>query len=194
MVFKVLKDGFVGKISQICRREPSKNYWEHAMEKHHVQTVEDIRITIKVMQVFLLLPIFFSLLDQGVSRWVLQAELLNRDFYFFTITGDQIAMLNSLFTLSMIPIFQLVIYPGCRKIGISMKPIEHKITIGLALTGLSFLLSTLLQLGIDQSPPQTIHVVAAVCKTVYGFQAPSVVNVRAVITRLDSTTACYEYF
>lgn len=132
------------------------------MEKHPAQTVEDIRITFKVMQVFLLLPVFFSLLDQSASRWVLQAELLNRDLYFFSITGDQLSMLNPLFTLSLIPIFQLVIYPGCRKMGISMKPIEHKITFGLAITGFSFLLATLLQLAIDQSPPQTIHVIAAV--------------------------------
>jgi len=163
VVFKVLKDGFVGWLFQLFRRGGErKTFWEHAKQKHPERVVEDIYITAKVMQVFLLLPIFFSLFDQSSSRWVLQGELLNRDLYFFTISGDQLNMLNPLFTLSLIPVFQFVIYPACRKFGLEMKPIEHKISIGLTITGFSFLLSYLLQLAIDQSPPNTIYIFAAI--------------------------------
>lgn len=160
---RVVRDATRGWLRGL--RQPAERrlpYWDYAKATNDPQTVLDIQLTARVLAVFTLLPLFWSLFDQNGSRWVLQADLMDRSFGAIELTADQIPTLNPLFTLSMIPVFNNVIYPTCRRMGLSMKPLEHKMVFGMFLTGISFVLSGLLQIAIDRSPPNSISVVAQV--------------------------------
>ena len=140
-------------------------FWSGALQNHPRQLVVDVRDAVNILKVFTFLPIFWSLFDQHASRWVLQAEMMNRSFYFFELTGDQIPVLNPFFTLTLIPIFQMVLYPAAERIlRAPLKPLEHKMVFGMTLTGFSFLLSALLQIVINQSGPNSVHVIAQVSR------------------------------
>lgn len=122
------------------------------------QIVEDIRIVLKVLLVFVPLPIFWSLYDQHASRWVYMAEDMNRVVGKVTLVSEQIQVLNPLLTLSMIPLFDRVIYPGFKKIGIDLHPLKHKMVAGMLLTALSFVISGGLQIWMNHAAPAKVSV------------------------------------
>lgn len=160
-IYLVTKDAFKGWYHN-KGNSTNKSFWDFATDHHDSQKVEDIQVTFHVLKVFLFLPLFWSLFDQHGSRWVLQAEQMDRDFYFFSVTGDQLPTLNPLFTLSLIPVFQMLIYPFIEnRFGIKLKQLT-KMAIGMFLTSGCFALSGILQVIIDNSPPQSVHVIAQV--------------------------------
>lgn len=163
-VYIVSRDATTGWLYDIKIRNPDRqSFWSYAKLKHPSKLVDDIRITVNVLKVFLFLPMFWSLFDQHGSRWVLQAEQMNKSFYFFRVTADQMPTLNPLFTLSLIPVFQFIFYPTAQKIiGKPLKPLEHKMVFGMLLTGFAFILSGILQIAIDNSPPESVHISAQV--------------------------------
>ena len=163
-VFVIIKDAIVGWIKNLRTGEkPRFTFWEFAKMKHPKESVDDVSITLNVLKVFLLLPMFWSLFDQHSSRWVLQATLMDRNIFFMTLTADQIPILNPLFTLSLVPIFTSLIYPFLReKLRFSLLPIEQKMTAGMFITAISFAFSAVVQYVIDHTPPESVHVLAQV--------------------------------
>lgn len=57
---------------------------------------------------------------------------------------------NPLLVLTLIPIFEFIIFPLLRRLKISFPPIRQ-MTVGLILTGLSFVSAAILQFEIDVS-------------------------------------------
>ena len=88
-------------------------------------------------------------MQQG-SRWVFQATRMNGDLYgWYTIKPDQMIVLNSLFSILMVPVFQRVIYPLIAKIGIKT-PLQ-KMTCGLFLASASFGIAALIEIQINKN-------------------------------------------
>jgi len=56
----------------------------------------------------------------------------------------------------MLPIFNKGIYPLCKKCGVEMTPLFHKMGIGMFIASLSFICSAGLELYIDSQPPLTV--------------------------------------
>eukprot|EP00007_Cunea_sp_BSH-02190019_P000625 CAMPEP_0174241798 /NCGR_PEP_ID=MMETSP0417-20130205/24875_1 /TAXON_ID=242541 /ORGANISM="Mayorella sp, Strain BSH-02190019" /LENGTH=619 /DNA_ID=CAMNT_0015321095 /DNA_START=24 /DNA_END=1883 /DNA_ORIENTATION=+ len=132
--------------------ERPPHFLDYAKATHENRLVDDVKAALSVFAVFLPLPVFWALFDQHASRWVFQARLMSRDFCFVTITPDQVPTLNPLLLLSLIPVFNKVVYPQFEKLGFKMKPLEHRMSIGMSLTALSFLLSGILQLAVQAHP------------------------------------------
>ena len=83
-------------------------------DKYDATFIED---SISVLNAFLvLLPIacFWASYDQMGTTWVYQAELMKHKVSFFgykwTILSDQMGLINSIFVLCMIPLFDKIIY------------------------------------------------------------------------------------
>jgi len=60
---------------------------------------------------YVLIAAFWSVFDQTASRWVAQAERMNRHIGGWEILPSQMQSLNSILVLALIPVFTLVIYP-----------------------------------------------------------------------------------
>nr|XP_018918134.1 PREDICTED: peptide transporter family 1-like [Bemisia tabaci] len=129
--------------------EPA-HWLEYAKDKFHPQLLKDVREVLGVLPMYLPVPLFFALFDQQGSTWVFQASQMDGVvFNWFTIKPDQIEVLNPLFTVLLIPVFELVLYPLLEKIGIK-RPLQY-ITIGASFCAAAFVMSAYLEYKLEPS-------------------------------------------
>lgn len=97
----------------------------------------------RVLLLFLILSIFWSLFDQTGSSWVLQAERMNRVVPLpgggsFEVLPAQVQAINPVLIVLLAPLFTWVIYPGLAKRGALST--RGKVVGGMLLAGMSFLI------------------------------------------------------
>ncbi len=136
----------------ISKKQKGQSLLDVAKGPYNPEKVEGIKAVYRVMAVFAFAPIFWAMWDQNLSEWVLQAEKLDRHislgFIDFTVLAGQVQTVNPVFLLLFIPIFTYFIYPFFDKIGLKPTPLR-RIGVGLALTGLSFVIIALIQTKVD---------------------------------------------
>jgi POT family proton-dependent oligopeptide transporter len=106
-----------------------------------------LRALTKLSLLYLFVAVFWALFDQTGSSWVLQAIHMDRELFGFELLPSQIQAANPLLVLILIPIFFYGVYPALERM-FSIRPL-HKITIGMFITMLAFLISTWIQMQID---------------------------------------------
>lgn len=107
----------------------------------------------RVLFLYLPIPIFWALFDQQGSRWTLQALSMDGDFFgVYRIKPDQVQVFNPLLIIAMVPIFEYLVYPCLAKVGLSLKPLK-KIIIGCMLAAGAFAVCAILQLRIEAELP-----------------------------------------
>jgi POT family proton-dependent oligopeptide transporter len=99
-------------------------------------TGDGLNIIKKLIPIYLLIGMFWSLFDQSQSAWVLQAKSMNLRWIWITWLPDQIQFVNSLLIMIMIPLFSYAIYPAINKI-FPLTPLR-KIGIGMFVAVFSF--------------------------------------------------------
>ncbi|KAK3083214.1 hypothetical protein FSP39_016931, partial [Pinctada imbricata] len=156
-VFRCIILGLKGKIKHRGNSAEKKSHWlYYADSKFEVAFIEDVRILLKVLFMFLPLPLFWALFDQQGSRWTLQAEKMNGDLGIFgRLKPDQMPSLNALFIIVMIPLFEKLIYPCLDKCKIPNRPLQRMVA-GMFLCAASFVIAAVLQIYIDMSSFQRI--------------------------------------
>lgn len=113
--------------------------------------VSDIKSVLKILLLFVPLPLFWALFDQQGSRWTFQATRMDGDIGFTDIKPDQMQVLNPLLILIFIPIFDCGIYPCLKKVGIQ-RPLQ-KLAFGGVLAGIAFVVSGLVELQLEKTYP-----------------------------------------
>uniref|UniRef100_A0A8C6U2R8 Solute carrier family 15 member 2 n=1 Tax=Neogobius melanostomus TaxID=47308 RepID=A0A8C6U2R8_9GOBI len=112
------------------KHEEKKKHWlDWAEDKYSKRLIQEIKMVLRVLVLYIPLPMFWALFDQQGSRWTLQATRMNLAFVeFYHI------MLNALMILIFVPIFDLIIYPlfGCCKINASKEMATGMIFAALA--------------------------------------------------------------
>ncbi len=106
-----------------------------------------ISAILKLMIIFSFIAVFWALFDQTGSSWVLQTKSLDRTFLGMTWLESQIQAVNPIFILTLIPLFQFVIYPLVNRV-FTLTPIR-KISIGLFVMMGGFAIVSVLQEKID---------------------------------------------
>ncbi|XP_031617434.1 peptide transporter family 1-like isoform X2 [Contarinia nasturtii] len=137
------------------KTKPRENLLDYSIETYGEQMVNETRIMLKILVLYLPVPFFWALHFQTGSRWTFQANKMNGDIQFYTIKPDQMQMIESIFILTFIPLCELVIYPLLSKIGIR-RPLQ-KLTIGGILMGISFVLSAGVQYQIESMPLNSVN-------------------------------------
>lgn len=89
--------------------------------------------------IFAFMAVFWALWDQCGSTWTLQAEKMNRVIFGLEIRSSQVQAVNSILTLTFIPLFQYVVYPLLDRVWKLTS--LRKIGLGIFVIGLSFLIS-----------------------------------------------------
>uniref|UniRef100_A0A8C7FJK1 Solute carrier family 15 member 2 n=1 Tax=Oncorhynchus kisutch TaxID=8019 RepID=A0A8C7FJK1_ONCKI len=81
--------------------DPKKKHWlDWAEDKYPRRLIHEIKMVLRVLVLYIPLPMFWALFDQQGSRWTLQATRMNMAF-----------MLNALLILVFVPIFDMVVGP-----------------------------------------------------------------------------------
>jgi POT family proton-dependent oligopeptide transporter len=98
---------------------------------------EGVKAILNLLPIYLVISVFWSLYDQSSSRWVEQAEHMDRRLFGREWLPDQFQAINPLLILIYIPLFSFVIYPLLDKV-FRLTPLR-KISIGFFFTVASFL-------------------------------------------------------
>ncbi|XP_017854520.2 peptide transporter family 1 [Drosophila busckii] len=134
------------------RHLKSRAHWlDYAAEQHEPQMITDVKIILRVLCLYLPLPLFYALLDQQGSRWTFQAARMNGDVGVWRIKPDQFHIVNPLLILVLIALKDVLINPVLKFLHLS-RPLQ-KISLGGILAGVAFICSGLLELQMEQNYP-----------------------------------------
>ena len=121
-----------------------------ARDKYDAQLVEDVKALLRVLVIFIPLPVFWALFDQTGSRWTFQATRMNGSLGTGTIKPDQMQVVNPILVLILLPLFDRVVYPIFNKFGLLKKPLQRMCAGGF-LTAASFFISGFLELQMQKT-------------------------------------------
>ncbi|NXJ15867.1 S15A1 protein, partial [Odontophorus gujanensis] len=135
------------------REYPKREHWlDWASEKYDKRLIAQTKMVLKVLFLYIPLPMFWALFDQQGSRWTLQATTMDGNFGALQIQPDQMQTVNPILIVIMVPVVDAVIYPLIQKCKINFTPLR-KMTVGMFLAGLAFVAAALLQVQIDKTLP-----------------------------------------
>ena len=132
-------------IKKKTQGQSAAHWLDLAKDKYDDQLVEDVKMVLRVLVIFIPLPVFWALFDQTGSRWTFQATRMNGSLGSTTIKPDQMQVVNPILVLVMIPAFDRIIYPAFAKCGLLVKPLQRMCAGGF-LTATSFFISGFLEL------------------------------------------------
>ncbi|KAJ8012348.1 hypothetical protein DPEC_G00041770 [Dallia pectoralis] len=140
--------------------DPKRKHWlDWAEEKYPKRLIHEIKMVLRVLMLYIPLPMFWALFDQQGSRWTLQATRMNMAFgSTFILKPDQMQMLNALLILLFVPIFDVVVYPLIGLCRINLTPLK-KMSVGMILAALAFGAATLVEFNVmktvvEPAPPE----------------------------------------
>lgn len=116
-----------------------------AREHHPAEAVDGVRSVLGLLVIFALVTPFWSLFDQKASTWVLQAGGMTKPSWFLP---SQMQALNPALVMLLIPFNNLVLYPALQRAGITPTALR-KMTVGIAFSGLSWVVVGAMQLVLD---------------------------------------------
>lgn len=132
---------------------PTKEHWlDYAQDEYDMKEINDIKMLLRVLVMYIPLPIFWALFHQQGSSWTLQAEQMDGDLGpLGTLRSDQIQALNPILVLILIPLYDAVIYPCFERCRLPLSALK-KMTGGMFLAAVAFVICAFVQIQI-----QTIH-------------------------------------
>ncbi|CAJ0938395.1 unnamed protein product, partial [Mesorhabditis belari] len=117
---------------------------------HKLGYVDDVRQLLRLLIMFLPVPMFWALYDQQGSVWLIQGIQMDcRLWGNVLFMPDQVQVLNAVLILCFIPIFQVFIYPLASKV-IVLTPLR-KMVAGGFLAAISFMITGFVQLRVNQT-------------------------------------------
>uniref|UniRef100_A0A674EUF5 Solute carrier family 15 member 1 n=1 Tax=Salmo trutta TaxID=8032 RepID=A0A674EUF5_SALTR len=130
---------------------PKRMHWmDWAEEKYEKLLIAQIKMVLKVLFLYIPLPMFWTLFDQKGSRWTLQATTMDGNFGSLILQPDQMQTVNPILILTLVPIMDSVVYPLIKKCGLNFTPLR-RMTVGMFLAAMAFVAAALVQIQIDVS-------------------------------------------
>uniref|UniRef100_A0A671MTY0 Solute carrier family 15 member 1-like n=1 Tax=Sinocyclocheilus anshuiensis TaxID=1608454 RepID=A0A671MTY0_9TELE len=134
-------------------RYPKREHWmDWADEKYDKLLIAQIKMVLKVLFLYIPLPMFWTLFDQKGSRWTLQATTMTGDFGAFILQPDQMQTVNPILILTLVPIMDRLIFPLIQKCGLNFSPLK-RMTVGMLFAAMAFVSAALVQIEIDKTLP-----------------------------------------
>jgi POT family proton-dependent oligopeptide transporter len=129
--------------------------WDAVLKAHPESAVDGTRAVLKVLLVFLPIPLFWALFDQKASTWVVQAKRM--DGHLGTLFGwdvvfepSQMQLINPLLVMMLVPLMGAVVYPRLKL------ALLQRMTIGMFVAASSWVVAGLVQRPLDQGVPLSI--------------------------------------
>ncbi|MEI6036820.1 MAG: POT family MFS transporter [Planctomycetota bacterium] len=108
---------------------------------------EGLAAILKLVPLYILVAVFWSLYDQSGGAWVQQAQQMDRRLFGVEWLESQIQAVNPLLVLLFIPLFSVGLYPAVSRL-IDLTPLR-KILAGFAITVIAFAITAYAQGRID---------------------------------------------
>ncbi|NWQ78429.1 S15A1 protein, partial [Columbina picui] len=152
-VFKCIGFAIKNRFRHRSKEFPKREHWlDWASEKYDKRLIVQTKMVLKVLFLYIPLPMFWALFDQQGSRWTLQATNMDGNFGAIQIQPDQMQTVNPILIIIMVPVVDAVIYPLIKKCKINFTPLR-KMTVGMLLASLAFVAAALVQVQVDKTLP-----------------------------------------
>ncbi|RVE49239.1 hypothetical protein evm_006131, partial [Chilo suppressalis] len=136
-----------GVVKSFKSKEKREHWLDHADDKYEKSLIDDIKGLLRVLVLYIPLPVFWALFDQQGSRWTFQADRMRQDIGGWTLKADQMQVLNPLLILIFIPIFEVAVYPFLYWCKLVKKPL-HKMIWGGILAACAFVISGIVEINL----------------------------------------------
>ncbi|NXO38143.1 S15A1 protein, partial [Locustella ochotensis] len=131
---------------------PKREHWlDWASDKYDKRLIAQTKMVLRVLFLYIPLPMFWAVFDQQGSRWTLQVFFLSGDFG-FQVQPDQMQIVNPILIVIMVPVVDSLIYPLIKKCKLNFTPLR-KMTVGMFLGSMAFVAAALVQVQIDKTYP-----------------------------------------
>ncbi|XP_050300932.1 peptide transporter family 1-like isoform X2 [Anthonomus grandis grandis] len=132
---------------------PPVDHWlDRSESEYGAKLVSDIKALLKVLLLYIPLPIFWALYDQQGSGWTFQAVRMDGNIGFYTILPDQMQVVNPLLILAFIPLFTYIIYPLLAKCHLLKTPLQ-RMCCGGFLAAAAFAVSACVSIALESTYP-----------------------------------------
>ncbi|XP_069688350.1 peptide transporter family 1 isoform X2 [Periplaneta americana] len=131
-------------------KEKREHWLDYADDTYDRTLIEDTKATLRVLFLYLPLPIFWALFDQQGSRWTFQATRMTGDLGGWSLKPDQLQVINPLLILAFIPLFETVMYPLLAKCNLLKRPLQ-RLCVGGVLAAIAFIISAVVELQLEDT-------------------------------------------
>ncbi|XP_062904477.1 solute carrier family 15 member 1-like isoform X1 [Mobula hypostoma] len=145
-----IKNRFKHRSNQYPKRD---HFMDWASDKYDEHLIAQIKMVLKVLFLYIPLPMFWALFDQQGSRWTLQAVTMNGNFGGIDIQPDQMQTVNPILILILVPVVDTIVYPLIAKCKLNFTPLR-RMTVGMFLAAMAFVAAALVQVQIDKTLPK----------------------------------------
>uniref|UniRef100_A0A8C1YD51 Solute carrier family 15 member 1 n=1 Tax=Cyprinus carpio TaxID=7962 RepID=A0A8C1YD51_CYPCA len=154
-VMKCIGFAIRNRFNHRSKQHPKREHWmDWAEEKYDKLLIAQVKMVLKVLFLYIPLPMFWALFDQQGSRWTLQATTMDGNFCTYSacvlIICVLVQIVNPILIVIMVPIMDSAVYPLIKKCGLNFTPLR-RMTVGMLLASLAFVAAALLQIQIDVS-------------------------------------------
>uniref|UniRef100_A0A3Q1ILS0 Solute carrier family 15 member 1 n=1 Tax=Anabas testudineus TaxID=64144 RepID=A0A3Q1ILS0_ANATE len=130
------------------KKYPKRQHWmDWAEEKYDKLLIAQIKMVLKVLFLYIPLPMFWTLFDQKGL---------------IVIQPDQMQTVNPILILTLVPIMDSIIYPLIKKCGFNFTPLK-RMTVGMIMAAIAFVCAALVQMEIDVSIEQMFFYYVLLC-------------------------------
>lgn len=129
-------------------RKPGASFYDAALGRFTPAEVEAAKAASDVFVLFAAVSGFWALFDQYGSSWVVQGEKMNRVVLGFHLEASQMAALNPILVMVLIPLFAKLVYPAARRLGFDPTPLR-RMSVGMFVAAGSFAAAAAIQLALD---------------------------------------------
>ncbi|KAM4046595.1 solute carrier family 15 member 1 [Anomaloglossus baeobatrachus] len=153
-VFKCISFAVSNRYKNRSKSIPKRDHWmDWAKEKYDELLIAQIKMVLKVLFLYIPLPMFWALFDQQGSRWTIQATTMDGNFGAIQIQPDQMQTVNPILIIFFVPVMDLVIYPLIKKCKLNFSPLK-RMTVGMFLAAMAFVVAAIVQMEIDKTLPK----------------------------------------
>lgn len=181
-------------LSQKRKSKEKKDHWlDYAEPKYGEKLVNDIKATLKVLVLYIPLPVFWALYDQQGSGWTFQAVRMDGNIGFYTILPDQMQVINPFLILAFIPMFSYGVYPLFAKCNFLKTPLQRMVCGGF-LAAVAFTVSAIISIALEATYPE-LPSSGNIQLRVYNPSSENI-SFASVSTELEISTSLgkYEYY
>ena len=103
-----------------------------------------------ILLLFAVIPVFWALFDQMATTWViLGGQMTPTSLFGYPVNTETMQNINPIFVMSLIPVLSIFVYPALNRTRLFRTTPLRRMTVGMALTALSFVICGVLQNAVD---------------------------------------------
>lgn len=184
IMLKVLSCIFYAAYKKVTGQSKGNSWLQGAVGKYSDEFVVDVSIFLRVMVLFIPIPVYYALLVQQDSTWTFQATQMDTTIAGIEIAADQFKAIGPILMLIQIPLWQKIVNLMERN-NIHISSLES-VSLGGICAALSFVCSGFLQHRIDVEPDHPLSIL---------WQLPSFFLIMAgeVLISVPGLKFCYTH-